>query len=230
MKRPAIAVGVLALALGPLLALVLLTGRGGSAQPAADRPPAGPYRGSEPPARVPMPEFSLRDDTGRMLDSRDLRGKVVILTFLDSHCTDACPIIASQIARTLTRFTQTERRQLEAVGISTDPETDTPAAVRSFLAKQHALGKLRYLGGGQPLRRLKTIWRAFEILASAETGQHTLHSAPVRIYDRAGVWVATLHAGADLNTANLAHDVRTALSRSAGNRGLAALSSLRRAG
>jgi len=161
-----------------------------------------------------MPEFTLRDNFGTTLDSRNLRGKVVILTFLDSHCTDACPIIASQIARTLPRLTPSERRQVEAVAISSDPVTDTPAAVHSFLAKQHALGKLRYLGASQPIRRLKTIWRAFDILASAETGQHTLHSAPVRIYDRAGIWVSTLHAGADLDTANLAHDVRTALARS----------------
>jgi protein SCO1/2 len=159
-----------------------------------------------------MPEFALRDNFGTTLDSRHLRGKVVVLTFLDSHCTDACPIIASQIAQTLPRLTPAERRQVEAVAISSDPEADTPSAVHSFLAKQHA-GKLRYLGAGQPIRRLKTVWRAFEILASAETGQHTLHSAPVRIYDRTGIWVSTLHAGADLSTANLAHDVRTALSR-----------------
>jgi len=33
----------------------------------------------------------------------------------------------------------------------------------------------------------------------------------VRIYDRDGVWVSTLHAGADLTTENLVHDVRVAL-------------------
>ena len=134
-----------------------------------------------------MPVFSLRDDAGRLLDSRDLRGKVVLLTFLDSHCAESCPIIAAQIAQTLAHLTNTERPQVEAVAISADPKTDTPAAVRSFLAKQHALGTLRYLGAGQPLRRLEPIWRAFQILASAETGQHTLHSAPLRIYDRTGV-------------------------------------------
>jgi hypothetical protein len=33
----------------------------------------------------------------------------------------------------------------------------------------------------------------------------------VRIYDREGVWVATLHAGVDLSEDNLLHDIRAAL-------------------
>jgi len=215
MKRPVIALGVTLLLLGPILALAVLSGRGSSSPPvAANATSAGPYRGSEPPGRISMPEFTLRDNFETKLDSRNLRGKVVILTFLDSHCTAACPIIASQIAQTLRRLTPAQRRQVEAVAISSDPVTDTPAAVRSFLAKQQALGKLRYLGASEPVGHLKTIWRAFDILASAETGQHTVHSAPVRIYDRAGIWVSTLHAGADLSITNLSHDVRTALSRS----------------
>jgi hypothetical protein len=38
-----------------------------------------------------------------------------------------------------------------------------------------------------------------------------VHSAPVRIFDTNGVWVATLHSGADLSAENLAHDLRLAL-------------------
>ncbi len=216
MRRRAIVAGavtVSTLALGAA-AFAVLSGAGKTAAGAgALRESAGPYRGSEPPQGIPMPEFALRDDAGVLFESHSLHGKVVMLTFLDSHCTEACPIIASQIAQALSHLTRAERRQVEAVAISTDPTTDTPLAVRSFLARQHALGKLRYLGGGQPLRRLKSVWRAFQILGSAETGVHTLHSAPLRIYDRAGVWVSTLHAGADLSPTNLVHDVRTALAR-----------------
>jgi protein SCO1/2 len=157
-----------------------------------------------------MPDFALRDQSGRTLDSRTLAGKTVALTFLDSHCTEACPIIAGQIAKTLSRLTAAERRNVEAVAISTDPSNDTPTSVRSFLRKQHALRALRYLGAGQPLARLRRVWRAFKILASAETGQHTLHSAPVRIYDRRGIWVSSLHPGVDLNVANLRHDLAVA--------------------
>lgn len=58
---------------------------------------------------------------------------------------------------------------------------------------------------------MRRVWSAFKTLSSLESGQDTVHSAPVRIYDRTGVWVTTLHAGADLTEANLVHDIRVAL-------------------
>ncbi len=177
---------------------------------APDRPSEGPYRGSEPPAGIKLVDFALRDHEGLIVRSSGLRGKVVLLTFLDSQCTESCPVIASQIARGLELLSAAERRRVFAVAISTDPKEDTAASVRAFLHRTHALGKLHYIGGGEPDSRLRPIWKRFQILSSLESGEDTLHSAPVRIYD-GGVWVATLHAGADLTPASLAHDIRVAL-------------------
>lgn len=169
------------------------------------------YRGSQPPAGIELVDFALRDHTGELVRSRDLRGRVVLLTFLDSQCTESCPVIASLVARTLEALTPSERRELVAVAISTDPAEDTRASVRDFLRRDRALGRIRYVGGGEPVAKLKPLWKRFKILSSYESGEDTLHSAPVRIYDRDGVWVATLHAGADLTVENLAHDIRVAL-------------------
>lgn len=38
-----------------------------------------------------------------------------------------------------------------------------------------------------------------------------VHSADVRVFDRAGIWVSNLHVGLDLTPANLVHDLRVAL-------------------
>ena len=171
------------------------------------------YRGSVPPVQIALPDFTLPDYTGESVSSEDLQGKVALITFLDAQCTEACPIIASQIARTLEQLSPAERAEVTALAISTDPEEDTPNAVRTFLEKNRATGKLLYVVG--PVERLRPVWERFQIAASIDTGSDTLHSAPVRIYDRDGTWVSTLHAGADLTTENLAHDVRVALSTSA---------------
>jgi len=202
---------MLALAIGVVLgagaAGALLASLGGGS-PAAG---SGQYRGSEPPRGIAMSDFSLRNHDGRLVRSSDLRGRVTVLTFLDSQCTESCPVIAWTVARTLEVLTQDERRDVRAVAISTDPTEDTPTSVRTFLATNRALGRLLYLGGGQPESELRRVWNEFKVLSSLESGQDTLHSAPVRIYDRSGTWVATLHAGADLTEANLAHDLRVAL-------------------
>jgi hypothetical protein len=71
-----------------------------------------------------------------------------------------------------------------------------------------AARRLDYLLGSE--RDLRPLWTALHVLPSLGTGRDTLHSAPLRIYDRSGIWVATLHAGADLSEANLLY-IRVAL-------------------
>jgi protein SCO1/2 len=188
--------------------VVALAGRGGGSNEAG-LGDGGPYRGSEPPARITLPDFDLPSYRGGRLSAGELRGRVVLLTLLDSQCTEACPILASVIARTVDRLSRDERAQVRALAITGDPAEDTPASVRRFLAARRAEGRLDYLLGEE--RELRPLWTALQLLPSLDTGQDTLHSAPLRVYDREGVWVATLHAGADLSDENLLHDIRYAL-------------------
>ncbi len=209
--------GVAALfALGALAAGLGIANRDGgdsTREASAERADDGPYRGSEPPARIELVDFTLRDYDGAAVRSSSLREKLVALTFLDSQCTESCPVIASQVARALDLLSPAERRRIFVVAISTDPKEDTAESVRAFLRRNRALGKLHYLGGGEPESKLRAIWKRFQILSSLESGEDTLHSAPVRIY-AGGIWMATLHAGVDLTPANLVHDVRVALKES----------------
>jgi protein SCO1/2 len=170
---------------------------------------AGAFAGSAAPAGLALPPFELRDHDGSLVRSSDLRGKVVVLTFLDTKCTEACPIIAGEVAAAWRLLSKEERRQAVAVAISTDPRDDTPESIRAFLRRHRAFGTFLYLSG--PIPEMKRLWHRFQILSSFESRDADTHSAPVRIYSRDGVWLATLHAGADLTPRNLAHDVRMAL-------------------
>ena len=189
-----------------VVVLVGLAARSGDRAASAD---SGPYRGSEPPAEFELPPFELTSYGGGRVASETLAGNVVLLTILDAQCTDVCPILASVIAGTIDRLTTAERRQVRAIGISGDPAEDTPAAARQFLSARRAVGRLDYLLGSEA--QLRPLWTALQILPSLDSGQDSVHSAPLRIYDRSGVWVATLHAGVDLSEENLLYDIRTAL-------------------
>jgi protein SCO1/2 len=201
------AVGVIAV--GVLAGALLAVGGDSQSSPVAPRNAGGPYRGSEPPGLIRLPRFSLTNYDGRVVRSDELRGKVVLITFLDSQCDESCPILASQIAQGVKRLSRRERGELVAVAITTDPVEDTPTSVRDFLGKQGALGTLLYLTG--PEAEMTALWKRFKILSSQESGEDTLHSAPLRVYNRELVWVATLHAGVDLTPENIVHDVRVAL-------------------
>ena len=181
---------------------------------AVSSPEASPdVRGSQPPAEIELPRFSLRDQNGRTVTSDDLVGKAALVTFLDTKCRESCPIIAEQIRQALARLDPGDRANTVAVAISVQPEDDTPSAVRAFLRRHRVEGSLRYLVGSE--RQLRPVWNAFQVLPALDSGSSDIHSAPVRIYDRGGVWISTQAAGADLTPANLAHDVGVAL-RTAG--------------
>ena len=169
----------------------------------------GDFRGSLPPEGIELPELRLADQDGDMVRTEDLRGKVALVTFLDTQCEESCPLIASAIADGLGRLSADERGRVVAVALSVDPAEDTPASVHRFLTSQGAQETLRYLVA--PEAEMRPLWEAFGVSASADTGMDDLHSAPVRIYDSSGVWAATLHAGADLTPQNLVHDLRVAL-------------------
>ena len=143
--------------------------------------------------------------------SDDLRGKAVVLTFLDAQCTDACPVVAGELARAVDDLPVDERERVVVLGISTDPKEDTPAAVETFLARHQAAGRVRYLTA--PQRVMEPIWDAFHILPTARTGSDSLHSIPVQIYSTDGIWRSTLTVGVDLDRRNLVHDVRVAASQ-----------------
>jgi len=169
----------------------------------------GPYRGSEPPAGIRLPAFSLRDVVnGERVDSERLRGRVVLITFLDSDCTHQCPIIAGEIGRGLRLLPANLRARTSALALSVNPKIDTRASVVRFLRQRRA-EEMTYLSGA--LSELQPVWRRFDILSAYETGDADTHSADVRIFDPQGIWVSTQHAGVDLTPGNLVYDIRRAL-------------------
>ena len=194
------------IAAGALIGALLATGRSGASQPELL---SGPYRGSTPPPGIRIPDATLPSYRGGTVSLRAQDGKVVVLTFLDSKCTDTCPIIAALIGRTWPLLTAAEKAQIRVYAISVNPLVDTPASVLRFLAARHALAVLDWLVA--PVKVMRPVWRDFAVLPATDTGNNDVHSADVRVFDRRGIWVSNLHAGVDLTPTNLVHDIRLAL-------------------
>ena len=211
MKWLAVAAGIVVLAAAAAAAALLLASRDSSSG-SARRPPSGPYRGSRPPAGIRAPDFTLRDYRGKTVRMATLRGRIVLTTFVDSACHEACPIILARLARGLRLLDPQTRRVVTALAITVNPPVDTPAHVRRFLRERGALGEIDYLLGS--VRQLRPVWKAYGILPAVDTGNADVHSADVRVFDRRGEWVSTLHTAVDLTPENVAHDIRTALRQS----------------
>lgn len=195
--------GVAILLVAGVSALVALRPR----DAAVTLPPRSPYRGSIPPPGIRAPDFTLHDYRGAAVSMRSLRGRVVVLSFVDTKCTEKCPIVTSVIALALRRLRPPIRREVVPLLITVSPRVDTPASVRRFLTARRALS-VDYLIGS--VRLLRPVWKAYGILPAVDTGNADFHSSDVRVFNRDGVWVSTQHAGVDLTPRNLVHDIREA--------------------
>ena len=113
------------------------------------------FRGARIPAGVRAPDFELRDQDGKAVTMRSLRGEPVVVTFLYSTCRDTCPATAQQIRGALDDL----GHDVPAVAISVDPGTDTEQSARRFLAEQNMTGRMTFALGRRD--QLAPLWQAY---------------------------------------------------------------------
>jgi cytochrome oxidase Cu insertion factor (SCO1/SenC/PrrC family) len=77
-------------------------------------------------------DFSLTDQHGKRFRLSDHRGKVVLLFFGYTSCTEACPIILSRVNSVFKQI-GADRDKVLAVFISVDPQRDTVMVLREYV-------------------------------------------------------------------------------------------------
>jgi protein SCO1/2 len=167
----------------------------------------------DPPRTAP--EFSLPASTGSDFTLASQRGKVVVLGFGFSHCPDVCPVTLAVLAQMRKQLGEAAE-QVQVVYITVDPERDTPARLREYLA----LFDKSFIGVTGAPEQLKALREAYGIMAAraenkdAPDGYLVHHSTYVYLIDRAGLLRALVPFG---NSAgDFAHDVRILLQEPAG--------------
>jgi cytochrome oxidase Cu insertion factor (SCO1/SenC/PrrC family) len=148
------ALGVIILGAAPMLAA--------QANPVADPILAQAINGASAPVDYPAPHFSLTDQNGRSVTLASLRGKVVLLTFLDDTCTTDCPLIAQEF-RLAGQLLGPDAGQVELVAINYNPLYTDLSYVRAF-NRQEGLARVpnwRFLTGTRG--QLEQVWQRFGV-------------------------------------------------------------------
>jgi protein SCO1/2 len=92
------------------------------------------YHGGMVSPPLPKPKFTLTDTSGTPYDLREkTQGYVTFLFFGYTHCPDMCPLQMNMIAHALKSMPVGTADQFKVVFVTTDPERDTPAVLRSWL-------------------------------------------------------------------------------------------------
>jgi cytochrome oxidase Cu insertion factor (SCO1/SenC/PrrC family) len=172
------AIGVIILGAAPMAAA--------QASPVADTILAQAIDGSSTPLDSPAPAFSLTDQHGRTVTLASLRGKVVLLTFLDPVCTSDCPVEAQEF-RQAGQLLGAGDRHVELVAIVANP-VDYQLGYTQAFDRQEDLGDVPnwlYLTGSPA--QLAPVWRDYGIAAEiAPAGSMIAHSENAYVIDQQG--------------------------------------------
>ena len=135
--------------------------------------------------RAEAPDFTLTDGlTGQAVTLSSLRGNVVAMAFLYTHCVDVCPLTAAQF-RAAQRSLGADASHVRFVAVSVDPDGDTPADVKTFSAAHELSTNWNYLIGARP--QLQAVWSLYGVGAfNAPMGMSVDHNDAVYLLDAKG--------------------------------------------
>jgi cytochrome oxidase Cu insertion factor (SCO1/SenC/PrrC family) len=132
------------------------------------------------------PGFTLTDQQGRTLSLAAFHGKVVVLEFMDPHCTDICPIVSNEFIDAYHDLGPLAGKVVfAAVNVN-----QYHAAVRDMAqySSEHQLATIpdwHFLTG--PVPQLQTVWRDYNVEVQAPNpNADIVHTSAVYFIDPQG--------------------------------------------
>jgi protein SCO1/2 len=209
LRRAAIAGTAAALALGAAACGGGGTQAGGTAP--ARTTTANGFAGTPALKGAPALDFVLRDQNGRDVRLFAQRGRVVLLTFIYTHCPDVCPLITAHLNDALRRLGP-KRESVRVLAVTVDPARDTAPVIRAYAREHGLLPQFRFLRGSVPA--LRQVWQNYNVLAMQRNSEVVDHSAPTLLIDQRGR--PRVYYEARFRTGAVVHDVRLLLAQRAG--------------
>ena len=82
----------------------------------------------------PATQFTLTNQDGHRIGLTELRGKVILMTFIYTNCPEACPLITGKVAEIHESF----KKDVVLLSVSIDPDHDTPETLKEYGRRFHA--------------------------------------------------------------------------------------------
>jgi cytochrome oxidase Cu insertion factor (SCO1/SenC/PrrC family) len=154
--------------------------------PASVSTPMANLMALSPVPNKAAPPFTLVDQTGRTVSLAALKGKSVVLEFMDPHCTDICPIISQEFVDAYHDL-GADRSNVVFVAVNVNPFHLAVADMSAF-TEEHELNAVptwHFLTG--PVGSLHTVWTDYgvEVDAPSPTAD-VIHSSFVYFIDPEG--------------------------------------------
>ena len=171
-----------------------LTTLAGTAPPSIATAPAGPSVGASPAAVIglkhltpnPATALDLTDQQGAVWNLGQVRGKVVVVTFMNAECNDICPVLADEVTQA-DQLLGARASSVHFVVVNTDP-LETSLAVTPPALTLTGLGSLpdvTFVTGS--LSDLIRVWKAYGVtVAVSNTTRLVTHNDVMYFIDPGG--------------------------------------------
>ncbi|QHE75322.1 SCO family protein [Hydrogenophaga sp. PBL-H3] len=130
--------------------------------------------------------FSLTDHNGQPRTLADFKGKVVVLFFGFTQCPDVCPTTMTELAEAK-RLLGADGDRLQGLFVSIDPERDTPAIMKQYMASFDPSFLALYAAPNQLPELAKSYKMYYKKVDGPTPTSYTMdHSAGSYVYDPQG--------------------------------------------
>ena len=135
---------------------------------------------------VRAPGFTLTDQNGRTMSLASLRGKVVVLEFMDPHCTDICPIVSQEFVDAYHELgARSGKVVFAAINVNQYHASVRDMAAYSGLHQMSTIPSWHFFTGSLPA--LKAAWRDYNIEVQAPNPDADIvHTSAIYFIDARG--------------------------------------------
>jgi cytochrome oxidase Cu insertion factor (SCO1/SenC/PrrC family) len=131
------------------------------------------------------PAFTLSDQNGNPVSIRDLKGKVVVLGFMDPVCTKICPLVSDEFIRA-DRALGADASKVAFVSVNVNQFHESQAAVRTYSQRRGLLELPNWYFVTGSTDQLKAVWDAYHVAVIPNSTGDVVHTSILYFIDPQG--------------------------------------------
>jgi protein SCO1/2 len=148
-------------------------------------PPKSPDKIGRREVKISVPDFNLKDQDGKTFRFANLRGQLVVITFIFTTCPDVCPLLTAHFAAIQRALEEQKIKDYQLLSITTDPERDTAPVLKDYARRFKAdLRSWSFLTGSR--LELAKVWHAFGVNVVKNQSGQVQHTTFTTLVDRHG--------------------------------------------
>jgi protein SCO1/2 len=161
-----------------------------------------------------LPPVAMIDQNGQPFTPGDLAGRPTLVFFGFTHCPDICPLTLAVLAQAMQSL-RTEEPAPRVLFVSVDPERDTPALIKAYVAAFDT----EFIGATAAEATLAPLITALGVSVhkerQGEEVYNVVHNGTVYVLDAAGRWIA-IFGGSSHRAEDIVGDYRALRTRLTG--------------